>query len=221
MFVFDHRRVPIFINVRDRLTCLPSLVDWLERAGHERIVLLDNASTYEPLLAYLRACPHDVRCLGRNLGSRALWEAGMAPAGWYVYTDPDILPCADCPLDAVGHLHELLERHSAFPKAALGLHFENLPDDFEPKAHERALVSPGRELEAGVYSSFADTTFALYRGSRFDYLSLRTAKPYRAWHEGWYAELNPTEEDLYYLAHAKAGPLASSWAKRARGADAT
>ena len=51
---------PIVICSRDRVWCLRRLVDWLERAGHERIVIVDNASTYEPLLDYLDGSPHQV-----------------------------------------------------------------------------------------------------------------------------------------------------------------
>jgi hypothetical protein len=36
---------PIIIIVRDRLKPLALLVDWLERAGAQRLVLLDNDST--------------------------------------------------------------------------------------------------------------------------------------------------------------------------------
>ncbi|MEZ5216955.1 MAG: hypothetical protein R2715_10310 [Ilumatobacteraceae bacterium] len=48
------------VPVRDRVTPLVQLVDWLERAGVEDIWLIDNASTFEPLLDYLRSTPHHV-----------------------------------------------------------------------------------------------------------------------------------------------------------------
>src|SRR5437879_5702154 len=95
---------PIFVNVRDRVTCLRQLVDWLERAGHERIVLVDNASSFPPLLDYLEDTPHQVVRLGANLGSRALWAANLVPDEWFVYTDPDVVPTDDCPSDLVAHL---------------------------------------------------------------------------------------------------------------------
>jgi hypothetical protein len=43
---------PIFVNCRDRLESLLALLDFLERAGQEQIYLLDNDSTYPPLLEY-------------------------------------------------------------------------------------------------------------------------------------------------------------------------
>ena len=69
---------PVIIIVRDRLKPLALLVDWLERAGAQRLVLLDNDSTYPPLIDYLAASPHDVRLLGRNLGHRSPWLSGVA-----------------------------------------------------------------------------------------------------------------------------------------------
>ena len=59
--------LPIFINCRDRVTPLRDLVAWLERAGHQRIILVDNDSTYEPLLEFYEQSPHEVVRLGQNL----------------------------------------------------------------------------------------------------------------------------------------------------------
>src|SRR5215469_14467601 len=119
----------IFVNCRDRVRDLRNLVAWLERAGHERIILLDNASSYMPLLEYLNRTPHEVRWLGNNLGSKALWIAGLVPTEPFVYTDPDVIPTEECPLDAVEYLGEVLRRHPQHPKAALGLHLDDVPPD--------------------------------------------------------------------------------------------
>lgn len=192
---------------------------WLEKVGHQRIVLLDNASTYEPLLAYLDSSPHEVRRSDQNYGSRRLWLEGVPPDEWFVYTDPDIVPVDDCPVDAVAHLHELLERYPT-PKAALGLYLDDTPE-FKSKAWERSLVAPERYLEPGVYHSLSDTTFALHRpNAEFTLDALRTGWPYQARHvcPAWYGgEL--TDEDRHYLEHAnktEAGDLVnglgSSWA---------
>lgn len=212
----DYRRIPVYVNVRDRVSTLRQLVAWLEDAGHERIYLLDNASTYEPLVEYLRESPHSVVCLGANYGSRAIWRAdNLVPSEWFVYTDPDVVPIQECPPNAVAHLHELAERHG-FPKAALGLYLGDVPADMPSLGLERSLVAPPRELEPGVFDSMADTTFALHRpGATFSYLSLRTGWPYQARHASWYVT-EPGEEDRYYLDRAIPGPDGSSWAERAQ-----
>lgn len=199
--------IPIFITTRDRLTDLRLLVEWLERAGHERITLIDNASTWEPLQEYLLACPHEVHFLHENHGSQALWQAGLAPEERFVLTDPDILPTEDCPVDAVDRLAELLDCHQA-QKAGLGLMLDDVPSDTPSLDWERSLVSPERELEPGVFRSLVDTTFALYeRGAAFGLEALRTGAPYRARHLAWYRRLEDLDEEhRYYLAHALRGP---------------
>jgi hypothetical protein len=201
----------IFINCRDRVKDLRRLVAWLERAGHQRIVLLDNASSYMPLLEYLKTTPHDVRWLGNNLGSRAVWNAKLVPNEPWVYTDPDILPTEDCPPDAVSYLAEVSERHPSYSKVALGLFLDDVPEGFPHLYWEQSLVSPQREIEPGVFDSYSDTTFALYRpNATFDLRALRTGAPHQARHMSWYVT-EPDAEDAYYLARAIAGPLGSSW----------
>jgi hypothetical protein len=209
--------IPIFINVRDLLTPLKAQVAWLERAGHENITLLDNCSSYPPLIDYLADTPHKVVRLGENLGSHSIWLAGLAPDEPYVFTDPDIVPIDECPLDAVEHLATLLGRHDG-PKVGFGLYMKDLPDTIDPGIvrWETGPEIRGTMVGDGVRQSLVDTTFAVYRGSvkEHTYRGLRTEHPYLARHlsPGWYGgEL--TDEHRYYLAHAIKGPLGSSWAQ--------
>jgi hypothetical protein len=125
------------------------LVAWLEAAGHERIVLLDNASTYPPLLDFYEQTAHSVVRLGCNLGSRALWRHdGLLPSEPFVYSDPDLVPTEECPLNAVDYLWDVLQRHRSYPKAALGLYLDDVPE-MPCLAWERSLVAPGKAVEPG------------------------------------------------------------------------
>ncbi|HEY1740019.1 MAG TPA: hypothetical protein VGI86_14990, partial [Acidimicrobiia bacterium] len=137
---------PIIINCRDRVTPLRNLVDWCERAGHERIVLLDNASTYEPLRDYLASMPHDVLQLDENLGSRALWRCRASEflrSDWFVYTDPDIIPIDDCPDNAVAVLRDALDSDKlGHSKAALGLYLDDVPTSMPSLSWEMRLLNP-------------------------------------------------------------------------------
>lgn len=214
MRTFD---LPVIINCRDRVTPLRALVRWLERAGHEHIYLLDNASTYEPLLDYYRETVHHVVRLNGNYGCRALWTTNIVRTdSWFVYTDPDCVPLEECPDDAVTFLHELLLRYPDQPKAGLGLYLDDAPR--APLEHELRLLQPNPphwqgEIEPGVYDSWVDTTFALYRpGSEWVLPAIRTGYPYQCRHvsPSWYGgEL--TDEDRYYFDHAMPGPLYSGW----------
>ncbi|MGC2162485.1 MAG: hypothetical protein WA634_11280 [Silvibacterium sp.] len=205
------KEIPIFINVRDRLNCLSQLLSWLERAGHQRIIIIDNASTYPPLLAFLETCPHRVLRLKKNLGHTALWripEIGKVIAkSWFVYTDPDVVPIEACPFDLVTRLHELLEVFPCYLKAGPGLCLYDIPDHYHLRQQvidfEKSLY--GREIAPDVFQADIDTTFALHRPHTPYILgpALRLRGRYEARHLPWYVDShNPDEEERYYRDHA-------------------
>lgn len=211
------KSVPVFINVRDRLEPLTRLLDWLNRAGHDNITLINVASSYPPLLKFLEACPYRVITLSRNLGPTALWMLPEVKAvirnQWFVYTDSDVVPREDCPLDAVAYLYQLLQRFPNYLKAGLGLCLDDIPDRYRQKQSVIAWESGlyGREVAPGVFQADVDTTFALYRPSApCGCPALRTRGLYEARHAPWYIDsAAPDEEEVYYHAHA--WPVARHW----------
>lgn len=202
-------QIPVFIIVRDLLTPLQQLVAWLERAGSERIVLVDNESTYPPMVEYLSATPHTVIRCGWNMGQRAPWLSGavfeLAPDEPYVVTDPDIVPDDECPLDAIEHFLELLDAHPGIQRVGFGLRIDDLPDHYGPKHDVVAWETPfwQQEIEPGLFSAAIDTTFAVTRVSRpASVPSIRTGPPYVARHLPWYDDTaHPSDEILYYREH--------------------
>lgn len=208
----DPYDIPIYVNVRDRLTDLRDLVAWLERAGHQRIVFLDNRSTYEPLLEYLQASPHQWHRLMHNHGARALWLTGYwRDAGPFILTDPDVVPTEGCPLDLVERLC-WLQAGWGLSKVGVGLTMDDTPVDMPSRDWELGPSIRGAPLCPEAYHSLVDTTFALYRGgTEFCYEAVRTTAPYEVRHMPWYRRPPWDEEHLYYFEHARYGPLASSW----------
>ena len=197
---------PIYINTRDRVSDLKAQIAWFERAGHERIIILDNDSTYPPLLEYLEQTPHEVQRLRTNLGARALWLRGKFPDEWYAETDPDIIPTEDCPLDLLDHLLKLAQKHKE--KAGVGLYIDDV--EFPTKAWEQELCRP--EIFRGdCYWAPVDTTLAVYPPNiDFTPNAVRSAAPYLARHMGWYASLDDPEF-AYYTNRAVRGPNGTSW----------
>jgi hypothetical protein len=113
-----YRDVPIFINSFNRVSCLRQLIEWLQSNEYCRIFVIDNASTYQPLLAYygtIETTGVTVIRLGENVGSRALWERNVlgmvGVTSEFVYTDSDVVPAASCPGSVVQHLQGLLNAY--------------------------------------------------------------------------------------------------------------
>lgn len=214
----DTSHIPILITCRNRVEALRDLVTWLEAAGQERIIFVDNASTFEPLLSYYRDTPHEVVRLEENVGHLAVWDADILETidhrGSYVVTDCDIVPDDDAPADALAHFADLLFRYSDVDKVGFGLRIDDLPDWYQFRFEVIDWESQfwDREVEPGVYRADIDTTFALYRPSVrcATYRALRTGPPYVARHVPWYKDSGHlSEEDAYYRDHAS--PEVTNW----------
>lgn len=218
----NYFQTPIFLIAFNRLEPLLHLVPWLERAGYVNIHIIDNASTYPPLLAYLDASAHHVHRMDKNYGHLVLWDSGrfndIINHRNYVLTDCDILPDDDCPADVVRRLAEILARYPNFTKTGLSLRIDDLPDHYSLKAKVLEWEAPFWEnpLEDGaLYEAAVDTTFAYYRPGIAPkdprwWRSLRTAAPLTARHLPWYVDTSqPSEEDMYYQTHLK--EMSSQW----------
>ncbi len=201
---------PVFVNCRDRLAPLAELVVWLEGAGCDEIYFIDNDSAYEPLLDYYRSTPHTVIRLDENYGKWSLWQAPgvfeRTKGRRFVYTDPDVIPVADCPLDALDRFSELLDRYKLPNKAGFGLRIDDIPDHYRHKQDVLAseLGMWQWPVEKGVFYAPIDTTFALYReNGTWAREALRTGLPYIARHDSWYLDLDRlTPEEAFYQQRA-------------------
>jgi hypothetical protein len=219
-------QVPVFINCRDRLTPLVGLLDYLERAGCEHIYLLDNDSTYPPLLEYYEWTPHNVIRLGENRGHRWFWESGLLDElgvrGRYVFSDPDTVPIEECPLDAIEYFAEVLDRYPGYKKAGFGLKIDDLPDHYRLKQDVIVWESRfwHRIVAPRLYEARIDTTFALYRGPEHaPTAAIRTGYPYLVRHTTWYLDSdNIPAEHRYYMERAE-GVASWGWDEPGGGPD--
>jgi hypothetical protein len=219
MTLQELKTTPIVIICRDRLAPLRQLLAWLDRAGYSRPILVDNASTFPPLVSFLESTNLDVVRINRNVGHLAPWtpevQARLDPHRPFVVTDCDVVPDEGCPTDVVEHLAELLIGQAHIEKVGLGLRIDDLPDSYALKQQVIAWESRfwEREVTPGVFDAEVDTTFALYRSPLTPYRTapaLRTGPPYVARHVTWYIDsANPTDEQLYYREHAD--PSVSHW----------
>jgi hypothetical protein len=206
---FDYKRTPVVINSFNRIDCLREQIAWLERAGMTNIIIIDNASTYRPLLEYFERTRYRVVHLRDNLRALALWLTPIPVFreirdNFYVYTDPDVIPLASCPVDAVATFHRLLLQNVDIGKVGFGLKIDDLPAHYENAEKVRIWEKQfwQKERAPGVYEAAVDTTFALYRPRvRGGYWvpALRTGGDLVARHVPWYADSKaPSEEEQHY-----------------------
>lgn len=208
----DASDIPIIINNRNRLTSLKDLINFLEKAGQKNIIILDNDSTYPPLLEYYNSTSIKVHRLGFNGGHLALWKTPFYKKfinDFYVYTDSDVIPIKECPLDFMKHFREVLLKNPDVFKVGFSLKIDDLPDTFLNKGKVIAWEKQFYERPVGheFFQASIDTTFAMYRPWMKGGASLlkmyRTNYPYQARHMPWYVESNNlSEEEQYYVLHA-------------------
>ena len=208
----EPQQYPVFIPIRDRLSCLLELLAWLEAAGQREIWLIDNDSTYAPLLQFLEGTQHHVVRTGRNMGHRSPWLSGtvqrQAHGRYFIVTDPDVVPDPGCPPDVLQLFRSLLDEYPHIDKAGFGLRTDDLPECYALRADVVDWERPfwATELRPGILDAGIDTTFAMYRplDRRHNMLpAVRTGFPYVARHLPWYVDsANLDEEDLYYRARA-------------------
>ena len=220
----DWRDIPVFIVNRNRHEAMVRLIDWLRAGGTRRIVILDNASTYPPLLQYYDALPTGVNVLRlpQNHGPYVLWQQRVHEVldTPYVLTDSDIVPADFCPADLVGRLYETLLRYPDAGKVGPALRIDNLPDGYADADTVRKWESQFWEhpVAPGVFAAPIDTTFALYPARAeftIDDRALRLGRPYVVEHTPWYAvEGQLSAEEQYYRSHAS--KTFSNWSVRGK-----
>lgn len=213
--------IPAFIICRDRYTCTIGLVKWLESCGIQDIYLIDNDSTYEPLLEYYENTPHTVIRTGHNGGHHIPWNGGYvskyASMQHYIVSDPDVMPIEECPTDMFEYFMSLFDKYPQIEKIGPGLKIDDLPDHYSLKrnviAHESQFWR-AESPEPGVYFAPIDTTLSIHKphiGHQF-HNCIRTDSPYLARHLPWYVDSNNlTKEEKHY--RSRASQSVTNWNK--------
>ncbi|MBA3665082.1 MAG: glycosyltransferase family 2 protein [Bacteroidetes bacterium] len=207
--------IPIIVNNRNRYTFLKELICWLEQNNYTNIYILDNDSTYAPLLEYYASTNHKVIYLGANFGYKALWKSELfsrIERGYYVYTDSDLLPTQDCPSNLVENLYKILRKYKAIEKIGVALKIDDIPDSYALKQDVIRVESQYwlKKVEGDIYDAPVDTTFALYRpyaqGDAEECKAYRVAGNLIFKHQPWYENsAEPTAEDVYYRKSVAGG----------------
>lgn len=209
----DYYDIPIVINNYNRLGYLKKLINSLESRGYSNIYIIDNHSTYPPLLEYYNDCPYTVFRLNKNVGFRAIWETGiyeMFKQNYYVYTDSDMEIDDLCPNDFMEYFVRILEKYPTAQKVGFGIRIDDLPDSYPNKGKvikwEKQFWN--KEVESNLFLADIDTTFALYRpycagAADWTQKVFRTGEPYLIKHLPWYNLEEFKSEEKFYLSTIK------------------
>ncbi|MDD3012239.1 MAG: hypothetical protein PHC34_00865 [Candidatus Gastranaerophilales bacterium] len=211
----DIKNIPVFIITRNRLECLKKLIEWLGKNDLKNIHILDNNSTYKPLVDYLDKLPYKVYKFEENIGHLVLWKCNLfdniIKTQNFILSDPDVIPFDDCPTDVIEQFLKILNENSQLTKVGFSLEINDIPDynplresicEWESQYWTKKIDNPNYDFD--LYTAHIDTTFALYRPDihyRDEkwYDAIRTGKPYIARHLPWYQNPdNLNEEDEYY-----------------------
>jgi len=197
--------IPVIINNFNRLTTTRKLAEDLSKLGYRNIHILDNASTYPPLLEWYKECPYTVKRLDANLGNLAIYNSAYISNfnGWVVYSDSDILLGENTPQDVVEKMIEATEKYG-YLKAGLSLRIDDLPNtDYGNKARIWERKYWEQKLEEDVYEAEVDTTFSIIRTDQpFMYKALRLGGRYTAIHHPWYLDYSNLSEEEKYVINA-------------------
>lgn len=206
----DPFNVPIIINNFNRLEYLLKLIHSLETRGYTNIYIIDNHSSYPPLLEYYKICPYTIYRLNKNVGYKAIWETGIFHQfkhDYYVYTDSDMQIDECCPKDFIEHFIKILKRYPTAQKIGFGIKIDDIPDYYINKNQVIEWENQywNHEVEHGLFRASIDTTFALYRPfckgeADSKQKVFRTGYPYLIKHLPWYCPANLSDEEKYYLS---------------------
>lgn len=224
--LLDLKSIPFIIINFNQLEHLRNLVDFAIKRGFKNIVIIDNKSTYPPLLDYYKtlSLPVIVEYMSENLGHRVLMNNEKLYSkycrGLFILTDADIRPNKNLPADFLEKMTKLLlKKRSKVTKVGFALDLENIPDYYPAKEKvikwEKQFWS--KKISDDIYYANIDTTFALYIPNPkktfvtpgYFVNAIRMAGDYTCDHMGWYINYNNlNDEQLFYNTTAS---NVSSW----------
>lgn len=206
------KQIPVILNNFNRLSSTRRMYEFLKNRNFTRIIILDNASTYPPLLDwYATLPPGEVVRFTQNFGAHCLFSSGyiqqLVNSEWIAYANSDLELNPLMPDDFLEIMQSLLLKYHE-KKIGLALRIDDVP----PSCYKNCFTGSiewekqfwVNELEKDVYRALVDTSFCLLRYPReHDLQALRIAGNFTARYLPWYQEYTTlTEEEIYFVEHA-------------------
>ena len=217
-------KVPVILNNRDLLTYPKQMVEVLKSFNNiGDIFIVDNGSTYEPLLEWYETKPCEIIKTSNN-GHLSPWLIDLPKkitTDYYVVSDSD-LDLSITPKDCLDYLKDKLISHPEYSRIGLSLQNWNVSPESPYYSHCKGwgekywdinTVNDGLLLNQEI-----DTTFGLYHIDNYHRgRSCSTYSPYSTNHIPWEFTQdlidNMETENYEYFYYLKNASSSSSYKK--------
>ena len=223
------KSIPIVILNRDRFHPLVEQVTVLKEKGYHNIIVIDNQSTYQPLLEWYKLNNVDVFVNdivpNSNKAFLNLVQIGHPKfveivSNWYIFNDSDIIPEKTVPDDFAADMVKYAVKYGK-TKVGMSIRIDDIDLDYPLNKwvheYESTYWTNGIQDEGvELYPHPIDTTFAVHSpGTMPDWSNdtLRVGIPYIVKHAPFY--YNPEslpEDEKYYLQHMNKN--SSNWSSK-------
>lgn len=210
--MYTTSKVKALLINRNLLTTFKNTLEFLRKESRVEIHILDQKSTYPPLLEFYKTISEKVH-YSENEGPYSAWHHryNHLRKNYFIVADTDCIydNVPDDWLDVM--LHAINQPGS--PKIGFSLEIEDLPNTDQGKqSYANEAKYWENKIDLG-WDAYVDTTFALYRTDMpFSYDAIRLDRPYCIKHAPWYIDdCCIPEEWQYYLDHAN---TISTWRNR-------
>ena len=219
--------IPVIIINYNRCQTLMQMVDWLQNLEDAvSIIIIDNASTYPPLLQYYDSLDFsNVQVMrfekNHRLKKMIAISQTMQQFDYYVITDSDLIPYHDTKGDILSRMKTMLAKYKDINHVGASLAIHDLPEHYPLKEAVESWESQfwDKPREKDVYDACVDTTFGMYRGDSYAmelYPALRLGKNYSLKHVDWYLDpLNISAEGQHLMEFSTS---VSTWNTRLKNA---
>lgn len=231
----NYHDIPIVILSRDRYIPLKEQVEDLLNRKYTNIHIIDNDSTYEPLLDWFQTIKSDVNIYintivpNDNKSFLNLCYVGVEPfkqiiSDWYIFNDNDIILDGSVPNEFVEGMIYVSEKYD-IQKVGMSIKIDDIDLQYDLNKwvydYESTYWTNGvydENLKTELYPHPIDTTFALHKPNvspTWNNNSLRMGTPYIVKHAPFYYDPNNLPEDeIYYLKHMN--KETSNWSSKVK-----